>query len=106
MQKSKKYDIYGNQRGKTFVATLQKTFPRREINKKFILNESITDRRVKISSLANRLHHKAPSIQEVRNYGTYQLLKDATDKKNTYQGLIERNNLMITAQLSDKLQKD
>ena len=62
MAKSKKYDNYGNERGKTFVPVLLRTHPRREINKKFILNESTTDRRVKIVSLANRLHHKAPSI--------------------------------------------
>ena len=62
MAKSKKYDNYGNERGKTHVPVLVKTHPRREINKRFILNESTNDRRVKISSLAGRLHHKAPSI--------------------------------------------
>ena len=57
MQKSKKYDNYGNERGKTFVPALLRTHPRREINKKFILSESTVDRRIKISSMANRLNN-------------------------------------------------
>ena len=97
MMKSKKYDNYQNERPRTFVPSLLRTHPRREINKKFILNESTTDRRIKISSMAKRLNQKAPSIGEIRNYGTYMILKDAQDKKNSIQSLMDKNNLMITA---------
>lgn len=35
--------------------------------KRQITVESSTDRRIKISSMANRLHLHAPSVSEVRN---------------------------------------
>jgi hypothetical protein len=36
------------------------------LNEKFITTECITDRRVKISSMANRMYMNAPSVEDVR----------------------------------------
>ena len=99
--KTQKFDVLGNvRRRKKFVSVLIKTHPKKVINTKFILSESVTQRRTRVASLANRLHHKAPTVEEVRNYGSYKLLEDGMDKKHSYNGLIERNNLMITANLN------
>jgi|TARA_B110000285_G_C14971077_1_gene536590 hypothetical protein len=53
--KTKDFDVYGQLRTeKPFVKATQKSSVPSELNEKFITTESITDRRVKISSMANR----------------------------------------------------
>jgi hypothetical protein len=53
--KTKDFDVYGKLRqDKPFVKATQKSQAQSELNEKFITTECITDRRVKISSMANR----------------------------------------------------
>lgn len=51
---------------KPFVKSIVKSNVQSELNEKFITTECITDRRIKISSMANRQYMNAPSIEEVR----------------------------------------
>lgn len=53
--KTKDFDVYGKLRPeKPFVKSTAKSNIQSELNEKFITTECITDRRVKISSMANR----------------------------------------------------
>ena len=49
---------------------------------RYILTESVTDKRIKISSLSNRLYLKAPNVNEIRNQGNHQTMLATLDKKN------------------------
>ena len=53
-------------------------------NEKYILVDSATDRRNKISSQATRPHAKAPSVTSMRREGTHNVLYKALLKKQTY----------------------
>ena len=65
--KTKDFDVYGKLRQeKPFVKATAKSNMPSELNEKFITTECITDRRIKISSMANRQYIAAPSIEEVR----------------------------------------
>jgi hypothetical protein len=65
--KTKDFDVVGNLRKeKPFVKSIVKSNVQSELNEKFITTECITDRRIKISSMANRQYINAPSIEEVR----------------------------------------
>jgi hypothetical protein len=52
-----------------------------ELNEKFITTEAITDRRIKISSMANRQYMIAPGIEQVRKQGQHQMIQQAIEKK-------------------------
>jgi hypothetical protein len=53
--KTKDFDVYGKLRNEhPFVKSIAKSQVPSELNEKFITTEAITDRRVKISSMANR----------------------------------------------------
>lgn len=78
-----------------------KSNPISELNQKYILTDSLTDKRVKVSSMATRLHLNAPSISEQRNTGTHQNLAKTIDKKFNIDDLENKKNLMITADLND-----
>jgi hypothetical protein len=87
------------------IAYLKTTFPQAEFNEDYIYIERMTDHRVKTSSVANRLYINAPSINEIRKKGQHNFLIDALDKKQTYEEMMERLNLMITTELCDPLNK-
>lgn len=53
---------------------MQKSNMPSELNEKFITTECITDRRVKISSMANRQYTNAPGIEQVRKQGQHQMI--------------------------------
>jgi len=76
-----------------------------ELNEKFITTECITDRRVKISSMANRQYINAPSIEEVRKQGQHQMILQAINKKQTFSELINQANSMVTSVLHDSLKR-
>ncbi len=84
---------------------LKPTFPQAEFNEDYIYVEKMTDHRIKTSSVAKRLYFNAPSINEVRKKGQHNFLMDAVEKKNTYDEMMEKLNLMITAELCDPLNK-
>jgi hypothetical protein len=65
----------------------------------------MTDKRIKTSSVANRLYFNAPSINMIRKSGQHNFLLEALDKKKTYEEMMERLNLMITSELCDPLNK-
>ena len=68
--------------------------------------ESATDRRIKISSMAPRLHLQAPSVEESRRQGTHTLVYMAQDRKYNLASLQEKKDLMTTAEFADPLRKD
>ena len=65
--KTKDFNVLGRLREeKPFVKAIQKSTANSELNEKYITTECITDRRVKISSMASRFYMNAPSVEEVR----------------------------------------
>ena len=55
MIKTKDFNVYGKLRTeKPFVKSIVKSQVPTELNEKFITTECITDRRIKIASMANR----------------------------------------------------
>ncbi|EGR30654.1 hypothetical protein IMG5_126590 [Ichthyophthirius multifiliis] len=107
--KTKDYNILGDERKeeqKQKIPCLFKSNPISELNQKYLLTDSLTEKRIKISSLANRLYLKAPSINEQRNTGSHQALAKTLDKKYNIDDLENRKNLMLTADLNDQLKKD
>lgn len=68
--KTKDFDIYGKLRKETYpIKTLEKSSAKSELNEKFITTETVTDRRIKVASLASREYMNAPSVQQIRNFG-------------------------------------
>lgn len=61
---------------------------------------------MKISSMATRVYQQAPSINDLRNEGMHQTIIKTLDKKNNLDEMIDKRNLMINAELNDKLRKD
>lgn len=70
--KTKDFNVIGRLREeKPFVKTIQRSTASCELNEKFITTEVITDRRVKISSMATRFYVNAPSVDDVRKQGQH-----------------------------------
>ena len=91
--KSKNFDVYGNPRTeKLSVNSLRTSSPLTTPNAKFILAESATDRRLRTISQSNRVHIKAPTVQEMRREGTHSVLYRALMKKQSYKEMIETQN--------------
>jgi hypothetical protein len=86
-------------------AYLKTTFPEAEFNEDYIAIDKVTDKRIRTSSVSNRLYINAPSITEVRKSGQHNFLLNALDKRTTYEELMEKLNLMVTAELCDPLNK-
>jgi hypothetical protein len=76
-----------------------------ELNEKFITTECITDRRIRISSMANRQYMNAPTVEDVRKQGQHQMILQAIDKKQTFSELINQANSMVTSVLHDQLKR-
>jgi hypothetical protein len=99
----KEYDIYGKQRRPLEpIFGMFKGSPEYEYNDKTINVEAPTDKRVKISSTAQRAYLHAPSIDEVRNTGTHETLMKTLDKGNTVKEVEMRGKLMPTSKLEVK----
>ena len=84
---------------------LKPTFPQAEFNEDYIYIEKLTERRVKTSSVANRIYFNAPSVEEIRKSGQHDLLLEAMENRRTPEEMMERLNLMITSELCDPLNK-
>jgi hypothetical protein len=70
--KTKEFNVYGRLReDRPMVKSIQKSKADSELNEKFITTECITDRRVKIASMANRHYAQAPSVEQVRKQGQH-----------------------------------
>lgn len=103
----KEYDVYQQPRREApVVPSVQRSNPQCELNQKYILTETMTDRKIKISSMKNKLNFKAPSLQEVRQEGTHQALMKTFDRKYDYTEMVERKTIMIHADLNDRLRRD
>jgi hypothetical protein len=63
------------------VPCLLKTNPKSELNAKYILTETQTDNRMKISSMQSRMYLRAPGINNIRNTGSHTALAATMDKK-------------------------
>jgi hypothetical protein len=83
-----------------------RTNPQRELNQKYILTETMTDRRIKISSMKNKVSTMSPSMQEQRTEGIHHPLMKTFDKKYNYNELIDRKSMMIQADINDRLRRD
>lgn len=80
--KTKDFNVYGRLREEQpKVKSLAKSSAQPELNEKFITTECITDRRVKISSMAPRYYVNAPSVNDVRKQGQHQMILSAINKK-------------------------
>lgn len=68
--KTKDFNVYGRLREEQLaVKSLTKSKAASELNEKFITTECITDRRIKVSSMAPRYYMNAPSVENVRKQG-------------------------------------
>lgn len=102
--KSKAFDIYGlPRRQKATVQALRTASPVKEVNEQYIMSDSITDRRVRTSSMAKRLHVKAPSVTQVRREGWHKTLEKSQLKHETPRQLFETQTMMVTANTADPL---
>ena len=80
--KTKDFNVYGRLRDDApGVKSLTKSKAASELNEKFITTECITDRRIKISSMAPRYYMNAPSVENVRKQGQHQMILSAINKK-------------------------
>ena len=104
--KTKDFNVYGRLRDDPpKVKSLAKSSATSELNEKFITTECITDRRVKISSMAPRYYINAPSVNDVRKQGQHQMILSAINKKQTFAELINQANSMVTGVLHDNLKR-
>lgn len=104
--KTKDFNVYGRLREEQFaVKSLAKSRVQTELNEKFITTECITDRRVKVSSMAPRYYMNAPSVENVRKQGQHQMILSAINKKQTFAELINQANSMVTGVLHDNLKR-
>ena len=70
--KTKDFNVHGRLRDEPpKVKSLAKSNVQSELNEKFITTECITDRRVKVSSMAPRYYMNAPSVNDVRKQGQH-----------------------------------
>jgi len=80
--KTKDFNVYGRLREDLpKVKVMTKSQAASELNEKFITTECITDRRVKVSSMAPRYYMNAPSVENVRKQGQHQMILSAINKK-------------------------
>ena len=101
------YDIYGNSRKPLHpVYSMSKGSPFFELNEKAIDIEAPTDKRVKISSMSDRMYMNAPSTDEIRNEGMHQVLMRSMDKGNSHKALLDRKKLMPMSVKTDERDKD
>ena len=99
--------MYGSERkDKIEVNSLMRTQPISEINQKYLITEAPLDKRIKISSMKNKLTSHASSLVEMRKEGPHQTLLKTLDKRNDYNTLLEKRTMMVHADLNDKLQRD
>ncbi|KRX02221.1 hypothetical protein PPERSA_04843 [Pseudocohnilembus persalinus] len=109
-QKTMDYNVYGGKRNleteSKKVPCLLRTQPQSELNQKYIITDALTDNRLKLSSMHNRMYLKAPNIAELRQTGSHTALAKTLDKKYNLDDVENKKNLMITADLNDKLRRD
>jgi hypothetical protein len=106
VSKTKEFNVYGRLRPlKLKVKSIAKSKIKPEMNEKFITTESITDKRIKIASMANRAYLHAPNVNQVRKQGQHQMILQAITKKQTFNELISQANAMVTSVLNDPLKR-
>lgn len=99
--------MYGQERrSRPEVRTLLRTQAISEINQKYLVTEAPLDKKVKISSMRNKLTSSASSMAEMRKEGPHSLLMKTLDKGNDVNKLLEKRTMMVQADLNDKLQRD
>lgn len=64
------------------------------------------DKKVKISSMKNKLTSVASNMTEMRKEGPHANLIRTLDKGNDYSKLLEKRTMMVQADLNDRLQRD
>jgi len=83
-----------------------RTQPVSELNQKYLVTEAPVDKKVKISSMKNKLTSEASNMTEMRKEGPHANLIRTIDKGNDYSKLLERRTMMVQADLNDRLQRD
>lgn len=83
-----------------------RTQPISEINQKYLVTEAPFDKKVKISSMKNKLTSEACNMTEMRKEGPHSVLLKTIDMGNNINRLLERRTMMVQADLNDKLQRD
>jgi hypothetical protein len=104
LMKTKVFDVYGQpRRQRVKVQALRTASPVKEVNEQYIMSDSITDRRLRTSSQAKRLHVKAPTVMQVRKEGWHRTLEKSLLKNETPKRLFETQTMMVTAHTADPL---
>lgn len=81
--------MYGlERRSRPEVRTLLRTQAISEINQKYLVTEAPLDKKVKISSMKNKLTSSASSMTEMRKEGPHSLLMKTLDKGNDVNKLL------------------
>jgi hypothetical protein len=81
--------VYGlERRSRPEVRTLLRTQAISEINQKYLVTEAPLDKKVKISSMKNKLTSSASSMTEMRKEGPHSLLMKTLDKGNDVNKLL------------------
>lgn len=83
-----------------------RTQPVSELNQKYLVTEAPVDKKVKISSMKDRLTNVASNMTEMRREGPHTNLIRTLDKRYDYGTLLEKRTMMVQADLNDKLQRD
>lgn len=106
VSKTKEFNVYGKLRPlRIKVKSTAKSNIKPEMNERFITTECITDKRIKISSMANRAYINAPGVDQVRKQGQHQMILQAISKKQTFNELISQANAMVTSVLNDPMKR-
>ena len=105
--KTMKYTVDGGLRQSNPLVPhyIKPTFPQADFNEDYIYIDKLTEKRVKTSSVSNRIYFNAPSVEEIRKSGQHDILLEAIEHRRTPEEMMERLNLMITGELCDPLNK-
>ena len=105
--KTKEFDIIGKPREiKPLVSVIQRPNISKDLNQKYIMIDMLTDKRIKTTSMANRILIKAPDVEVLRKKGQHQMVESAIKKRQTYEELMMENNAMIEYTLSDPTKRN
>ena len=83
-----------------------RTQPASQLNQKYLVTEAPVDKKVKISSMKDRLTNSASNMIEMRKQGPHANLVRTLDKRYDYGNLLQKRTMMVQADLNDKLQRD
>ena len=78
-----KYNVDGGLRQSNPLVPhyIKPTFPQADFNEDYIYIDKLTEKRVKTSSVSNRIYFNAPSVEEIRKSGQHDILLEAIEHR-------------------------